>query len=73
MRLKQQIQASVRLATAGAVALCLFASGRGVSASEQNPPAPQPVRQTPASQQPSPQLAPNTLKISVDEAVNATD
>lgn len=69
MRLKQQIQASVRLATAGAVALCLFASGRGVSASEQNPPAPQPVRQTPASQQPSPQLAPNTLKISVDEAV----
>jgi outer membrane protein len=68
MRLKQQIPASLRLAAAAVMAVGLFASGRGVSASEQNPPAPSP-RQTPAAQQPSTQVPPNTLKISVDEAV----
>jgi len=48
MRFDQRISACLRLAGAPAVALCLFASGRVVFASEQNPP-PQPPTGTQAA------------------------
>ena len=69
MRVKLQIPAFLRFVAAGVLAACVFASGRGVFASEQNPPAPATAQQTPAPQQPPSQVAPNTLKISVDDAV----
>lgn len=64
MRFEQRISACLRPATAIAVALCLFASGRGVFASEQ-PPPPQP----PATM--ATQAVPTgpRIQISADEAV----
>ena len=51
MRYEQQISACLRTFGAAALAAALFASGRGVSASEQNPPVQPPATpQTPATQ-----------------------
>jgi outer membrane protein TolC len=67
MRFKQHLSACLRLWAACAVAVCVFASGRSVSASEQAPPQ---AQQTPAPQLP-PQLSGGSvdMKISSDEAV----
>jgi outer membrane protein TolC len=67
MRFNQQISAYLRLSAACAVAVCVFASGRIVSASEQ---APQTPAQTPAPQLPPPMSGASVdMKISSDEAV----
>ena len=65
MRFKQQTQACLKITTAAAVAACLFASGRGVSASEQAQQPAQPGVLTPA--QPAPAGA--ELQINADQAV----
>jgi outer membrane protein len=65
MPFEQQISACVRICAAGAVAVALFAGGRGVSAFEQIQ-APQP----PATAQPAPQpITGPQLHISSDDAV----
>lgn len=62
MRFEQQISACLRILGSGAVVLCLFASGRPLSASEQNPaPVPQPAQ---AAVSPGAEI-----QISSDEAV----
>lgn len=61
MRFKQQISACFKPAVILLAAACLFASGRGVSASEQASQQP-PAGSTPAAQGP-------TLSLTVDEAV----
>lgn len=65
MRFEQQISACLRTFGMTALALGLFASGRALSASEQNPPAPRPAAQ------PAPQPVPTgpVMQISADEAV----
>jgi outer membrane protein TolC len=73
MRFEQQIPAYLRPVASVAVALCLFASGRPVSASEQNPaPAPAAVQPTapslPPRAAPTPPTGPQ-LQLTVDEAV----
>jgi outer membrane protein TolC len=73
MRFEQQIPAYLRPVALVAVALCLFASGRPVSASEQNPaPAPAAVQPTapslPPRAAPTPPTGPQ-LQLTVDEAV----
>lgn len=65
MRFKQRISACLRPVAAAAVALSLFASGRGVSASEQAPQTPAP--QLPAVQQT--EIPGSVLKLTPDEAV----
>jgi outer membrane protein len=66
MRFEQQISACLRPGAAVALALSLFASGRPVSASEQNPTAPQPPA-TPGVASIVPQGP--ELQIGADEAV----
>jgi outer membrane protein TolC len=72
MRFEQQIPAYLRPVAAVAVALCLFASGRPVSASEQNPaPAPAAVQPTVPSlraRAATPPTGPQ-LQLTADEAV----
>jgi outer membrane protein TolC len=63
MRFEQQISASLRPASAAALALVLFASGRPVFASEQNPASPA-AQATAAPTSQGPQL-----RITADEAV----
>jgi outer membrane protein TolC len=65
MRFKQQISACLRTTGAVALALCLFTSGRALSASEQNPPA-TPPGQAPAAQMPIPG---SQVQLTADEAV----
>ena len=62
MRFEQQISAGLRVVVSGVVGLCLFASGRPLSASEQNPTA---VLQPPRA---APPVA-SEIQISSDEAV----
>lgn len=64
MRFKQQISASLKSSGAVALALGLLASGRGVSASEQNPPT-APSAQVPAQ----PVMSGSQLQLTADEAV----
>jgi outer membrane protein len=65
MRFEQRISACLKSAAALSLALCLSASGGGVFAFEQNPPAPQPAMG------PAPQAVPSgpQLQINADEAV----
>jgi outer membrane protein TolC len=69
MRLKQQISARLGFGTAAALAVCLFASGRQVSASEQQ--APPPTVQAPGVQLPPAAQEPSgpEIKLTADEAV----
>jgi outer membrane protein len=64
MRFEQRISACARPAVAVAVALCLFASGRVVFASGQNPPA-----QPPAARAQQAPMGGAEMQISADEAV----
>ena len=65
MRFEQRISASLRPAATAALALVLFASGRPVFASEQNPASPAPTAQaTAATTSQGPQL-----RITADDAV----
>jgi outer membrane protein len=65
MRVKAQISACVRVATAGAMAAWMFASGPMVSASGQGQAAPQPAPQRPLNAT----AAPTILRVTADEAV----
>jgi outer membrane protein len=68
MRFVQRISACLRCAAAATIALCLFASGRPVSASEQNS-APAPAPSAPVTVgQPIPAGGPQ-LQLTADEAV----
>src|SRR5687767_12872846 len=73
MRFKQQIPASFTPLAFGLVAMCMFATGREVSASEQGPSTPAGAGQVapqPAATQPAPTAVPGpTLALTVDEAV----
>ena len=73
MRFKQQIPACFTPLAFGLVAMCMFATGREVSASEQGPSTPASAGQVapqPAVSQPAPTAIPGpTLALTVDEAV----
>lgn len=70
MRFKQQIRASLSIVRVVALTAGVFASGRQVFASEQNPPAPPVVRQQPVAQPPAAAMSTGaTVRLTSDEAV----
>jgi outer membrane protein TolC len=69
MRVKAQISASVRVAVAGAITVCLFGSGSALSASGQTPGQAPATAQTTPSRPLNASAAPTVLKITPDEAV----
>jgi outer membrane protein len=69
MRLNQQISGLVKATGVATLALMVFASGRPVSASEQNPPAQQGVITPPTTGTPAPVQAGRQLTIGSEDAV----